>query len=88
MNHKYLFVTALFLFIVLVIDDKSMLEHISNQKKISALEEEIAEMQRDSTEIEERYFRLIEGGDSLEAEKYAREMYNMKTPDEEVYIIE
>ncbi|MBO7271711.1 MAG: hypothetical protein J6U89_02420, partial [Bacteroidaceae bacterium] len=57
-RHKYLSVTIVFLFIIVVIDDNNMFKHIRNQAVISELEDEIATMKRDSAEIVKRQNRL------------------------------
>ena len=41
-EHKYLFVTIIFLIIVVLFDDKSMIKHFENRHKITTLEKEIA----------------------------------------------
>ena len=87
-NHKYLFVTVVFLTIVLLIDDKSMLQRIGCQNKIADLNAQIEEMTRDSIEIEARNSRLEEAGNLYDVEKLAREKYSMHTPQEEIYVIE
>lgn len=87
-NHKYLFVTAIFLVIVLLFDEKSMMKHIENQNKIDFLKKEISIMQRDSMDIEARNASLENKEQNEDVEKLAREKYGMHTPQEEVYVIE
>lgn len=87
-NHKYLFVTAIFLVIVLLFDEKSMMKHIENQNKIDSLKKEISIMQRDSMDIETRNASLENKEQNEDVEKLAREKYGMHTPQEEVYVIE
>ena len=87
-NHKYLFVTAIFLVIVLLFDEKSMMKHIENQNKIDSLKKEISIMQRDSMDIEARNAGLENKEQNEDVEKLAREKYGMHTPQEEVYVIE
>ena len=87
-NHKYLFVTIIFLVIVILIDDKSMIKHFENRHKIAALEEEIAGMERDSVEIERKNAKIGPNGDIEEIEKICREKYNMHTENEDIFIIE
>ncbi|MBQ3244944.1 MAG: cell division protein FtsL [Bacteroidaceae bacterium] len=87
-NHKYLFVTAVFLVIVLLFDEKSMMKHIENQNKIDSLKKEISIMQRDSMDIETRNAGLENKEQNEDVEKLAREKYGMHTPQEEVYVIE
>lgn len=86
-NHKYLSVTIVFLFIVLVIDDNNMLKHIQNQRAISQLEDEIAQMKRDSADIVKRQDELDNNGDLDVIERLAREKYGMQQDDEDVFVI-
>lgn len=87
-NHKYLFVTIIFLLIVIVFDDNSMIMHFRNQGKINALEEEIAAMMRDSVEVERKNAQIGPDGATADIEKICREKYDMHTQDEDVFIIE
>lgn len=87
-GHKYLFVTIVFLLIVIVFDDNSMIMHFRNQSKINALEDEIAVMLRDSLEVERKNALIAPGGEIVEIERICREKYDMHTPDEDVFIIE
>lgn len=86
-RHKYLSVTAVFFFIIFVIDDNNMFKHYKNQHLISELENEIAEMKRDSAEIIKRQsqldFRNVEA-----VEELAREKYGMHKDNEDVFIVE
>ena len=87
-GHKYLFVTIVFLLIVIVFDDNSMIMHFRNQSKINALEDEIAVMLCDSLEVERKNALIAPGGEIVEIERICREKYDMHTPDEDVFIIE
>ena len=87
-DHKYLFVTIIFLVIVVLIDDKSMIKHFENRHKIATLEKEIAKMKRDSIETERKNSKIGPNGDIHEIEKICRDKYNMHTQDEDVFIIE
>ncbi|MBO7272120.1 MAG: septum formation initiator family protein [Bacteroidaceae bacterium] len=87
-RHKYLSVTIVFLFIIVVIDDNNMFKHIRNQAVISELEDEIATMKRDSAEIVKRQNRLDYRGDVDAIEELAREKYDMHKDNEDVFVIE
>ncbi len=87
-EHKYLAVTIIFLAIVVLIDDKSMIRHFENRRKIAGLEKEIAQMRRDSLEVERKNSKIGPNGDISEIEKICRDKYNMHTEDEDVFIIE
>ena len=84
-NHKYLFVTIIFLLIVIIFDDNSMIMHFRNQSKINALEDEIAVMLRDSLEVERKNALIAPGGEIVEIERICREKYDMHTPYEDVW---
>ena len=86
-NHKYLSVTIVFLAIVLVFDDNNMFRHIENQTAISELEDEIAQMKRDSTEIMLKQAELDGNGDVMAVEKLARDRYGMHKSNEDVFIM-
>ena len=44
-GHKYLFVTIVFLVIIIVVDDNNMISHIRNNAVISELNDEIRAME-------------------------------------------
>ena len=87
-EHKYLTVTIVFLFIVIVVDDNNMFKYYKNRRVISELEEEIATMRRDSAEIVNRQNQLDYRGDVKVIEDIAREKYGMHKDDEDVFVIE
>ena len=72
-SHKYMFVTIIFLLIVIVFDDNSMIMHFRNQSKINALEDEIAVMLRDSLEVERKNALIAPGGEIVEIERICRQ---------------
>jgi cell division protein FtsL len=51
-KHKYIFVTLVFLAIILVIDDNSLISHMRNRAVIDDLETEIKSMEADSADIQ------------------------------------
>lgn len=84
-NHKYIFVTIVFLAIIILIDDNNMISHIKNQKTISDLNNEIEAMEADSAAIEAK-LKLYTDGDLSTIEDVAREQGLLKE-NEEVFII-
>lgn len=85
-RHKYLMVTALFLLIIGVLDENSLLRRAANREKIEELEAEIAKY---TNQFEEDTRTLEELNTNPEAiEKIAREKYLMKTADEDVFVFE
>lgn len=86
-SHKYITVTVVFLAIVILIDDNSMLKHMENQKQISALKSEIAAMEKDSAEYEEKSSHLGSEAKREDIEEVGRERYDMHSPNEEIIVI-
>lgn len=86
--HKYISVTLVFLAIIFVIDDNSMIKHFDNRRVISELEEEIELMRRDSAIIMQKQEQLDRNCDKDVVEKLARDRYGMHKKNEEVFIIE
>lgn len=86
-RHKYLSVTIVFVLIIFVVDDKNVIMHFKNQHKISELENEIAVMKRDSSEIVKLQSQLDYRGDINAIEDLARDKYGMTKENEEVFII-
>jgi hypothetical protein len=86
-QHKYLVVSIVFFVIVFLIDDNSMVGHISNQRKIDELESEIARMRKDSAKIMLLQSQLEENGDISEVERMGRAKYDMHKDNEDIFII-
>lgn len=86
-RHKYLTVTLVFLFIILVFDDNNFFKHYANQHTIAELKEEIEAMKRDSVDIVKRQQQLEYKGDIEAIEHLAREKYGMHKDNEEVFVI-
>lgn len=85
-RHKYAVVSVVFLLIIGVLDENSLLRRASHHQEISSLKNEI---ERYTKEYEESTKRLEELNNNPEAiEKIARERYMMKTKDEDVFIME
>lgn len=85
-RHKYLVTTILFLLIIGVLDENSLLRRAMHRHEIATLKSEIKEY---TEKFEEDTRRLEELDNNPETiEKIAREKYLMKTPDEDVFIFE
>ncbi len=84
-NHKYIFVTIVFLVIIIVVDDNNMISHIKNKATIDALEDDIREMEADSAEVQAK-LKLYTDGDLTVIEDVAREQGLVKK-NEDIYII-
>lgn len=84
--HKYLVTTILFLLIIGVLDENSLLRRYMHQREIAALKAEIKEY---TDKFNEDTRKLDEINNNPKAiEKIAREKYLMKTPDEDIFIFE
>lgn len=86
-KHKYLVVSIIFFIIVFIIDDNSMVGHISNNRKISELEREIVQLRKDSAHIVQVQAQFEDNGDISEVEKMGRAKYDMHKDNEDIYII-
>ena len=84
-EHKYLFVTIVFLTIIIVVDDNSMISHIRNNATIDELSDDIKAMEADSAEYQAK-LKLYTDGDLSVIEDVAREQ-GMVKKDEDVFII-
>jgi len=85
-RHKYLVTTILFLLIIGVLDENSLLRRYMHQREIAALKAEIKEY---TDKFNEDTRKLDEINNNPKAiEKIAREKYLMKTPDEDIFIFE
>ena len=84
-NHKYIFVTIVFLAIIIVVDDNNMISHIKNKATIDKLTDEIREMEADSAEVQDK-LKLYTDGDLSVIEDVARAQGLIKK-DEDIYII-
>ena len=85
-RHKYWVVTIVFIVIIGVLDENSLLRRASHKYEIATLTEEIKQYK---LQFDEDTRRLEELDTNLETiEKIAREKYLMKRPDEDVYIFE
>lgn len=86
-GHKYIFVTMVFCFILLFVDDNNLIKFFGNQNRISALEEEIAEMRKDSVRLIRQQAQFGKDGNIEEIERMGREK-GMHKDNEDVFIIE
>ncbi len=84
-SNKYFLVTVLFIIWMLFLDTNSwLIQRELNQEK----EELLNNKAYYSKEIQEDKKTLQLLNDSIEIEKFARENYYMKRPNEEIFIIE
>ena len=84
-NHKYIFVTSVFLAIILVLDDNNVIGHIRNRTTINELTNEIKVMEADSVNTQNK-LDLYTVGDLGVMEDEARKRGALKK-NEEAFII-
>lgn len=85
-RHKYLVTLGVFLLVIGVIDDNSLIHRFQNRRQIHELNKEI-ERYRKQYEEDSRMLKEITSNPK-ELEKVAREKYLMKQENEDVYIFE
>lgn len=85
-KYKYIIVLVLFLVVLCVASDNSLIRRYAQKREIHALQEQI----RVITEQKESDEALLEdlSNDSLIIDRIAREKFNMRRPDEDVFIEE
>lgn len=81
---RYLIVLVLFLLIIVVIDENSLINRIAQKREMNALKEQIDEYTEQMLH-DELILRDL-SDDSLVLDRLAREKYNMKRDDEDVFI--
>lgn len=85
-RHKYWVTFGLFLLIIVVLDENSLIQRVSHKREIHQLKTEI---QRYRKQYEEDSKALKEITSNKEAlEKVAREKYLMKKENEDIFIFE
>ncbi len=83
-KNKYIFVLVTFMFIIVFFDENNLIKRTSQKREIKALNEEI---QRYQTQINDGE-KLLEDleSDTLLRERIARERYNMRKEDEDIFV--
>ena len=85
-RHKYLVTLGVFLLVIGVIDDNSLIHRFQNRREIHELNKEI-ERYRKQYEEDSKTLKEITSNPK-ELEKVAREKYLMKEENEDIYIFE
>lgn len=85
MSNKYVLLLTVFIVWMLFLDSNSWLIHQELNQEIDEIEANKAYYER---EIQKDRQILMELDDSIEIERFARETYFMKRPNEDIYIIE
>lgn len=83
-KHKYWIVLVLFLLVICVASDNSIVNRIVQKREIRALKGQL----RESLEQRQKNEKLLEelNNDSLIIDRLAREKYNMHREDEDLFI--
>lgn len=83
-KNKYIFVLVTFILIIVFFDENNLIKRTSQKREIKALNEEI---QRYQTQINDGE-KLLEDleSDTLLRERIAREKYNMRKDDEDIFV--
>ncbi len=84
--NKYLLVLLVFAILVIFFDKHNLIGRIRNQRKIERLETEIKSYENTIQENRQKIIELQSSDENLE--KFAREQYMMKRPNEDVFLIE
>lgn len=74
-----------FLFVMIFLDENSLLRSFEYSQKITQLEKEITHYQQVIDDSKQRLNELRSDDENLE--KFGREQYLMKKPNEDIYII-
>lgn len=83
-KHKYWIVLALFLLVIVVASDNSLIKRMVQKREIRALQEQL----RESTEQKRQNELMLNelNNDSLVIDRIAREKYNMHREDEDLFL--
>ena len=83
-KYKYWIVFVLFLLVILVASDNSLVKRIVQKREIRSLQEQLQQSADQKRQNEQMLNEL--SNDSLVIDRIARERYNMHTADEDVFI--
>ena len=84
-TNVYAIIGLFFVIWMLFLDTNSMMIYLNLERKLSELERQKETLERD---IAADRKTLLQLNDSVELERYAREKYNMKRKNEDIYLIE
>ena len=85
-KYKYWIVLVLFLRVILVVSDNSLIKRMVQKREIRALQEQLQESAEQKRQNELMLNEL--NNDSLVIDRIARERYNMHREDEDLFIEE
>ena len=81
---KYILTIAFFALLIIYVDENSVMNRMERIKEIETLQNEIADLK---AKYEEDTRKLNELEEYEHVERVAREMYQLKRPDEDIFII-
>ena len=84
--HKYKMTLLIFVLIIGVLDENSMIQRFSHKREISALNEEISRYRKQYEEDSRMLKEITNNKEALE--KVAREKYLMKQANEDIFVFE
>jgi cell division protein FtsB len=84
--NKYLFVLVLFGVWITFFDENNLISRYKYDRKIRKISQEINYYEKEIEQSKRKMLELKSNRENLE--KFAREQYLMKAPDEEIFIIE
>ena len=85
-RHKYLITIVSFLFIIVFLDENSLIQRAQHRREIQTLTSEIEKYRKQYEQDTETLKELMNNPEAME--KVAREKYLMKKPNEDVFIFE
>lgn len=83
--NKYLIVFLIFAVLVTFFDEHSLIRRWQSYRRISLMEEELKYYREEIKATKQKKNELQSSNENLE--KFAREKYNMKNKDEDIFII-
>ena len=84
-TNKYVIILSIFIIWMVFFDENSLLNHMEFNKEIDKLE---SEKEYYKSEIYKDSYLIHKLENKKELEKFAREQYNMKKENEDIYLIE
>lgn len=85
-RHKYLITIAVFMIIIVFLDENNLIKRFHHKREINTLKTEIEQYRKQYNEDTEKLNNILDKPEELE--KIAREKYLMKKPNEDIFIIE
>lgn len=85
-QHKYIITIAVFLVIIVFLDENSLIQRARHRQEINHLTSEIEKYRKQYEEDTRKLKELTANPEAME--KIAREKYLMKKPNEDIFIFE